>query len=99
MDISFFFFSSRRRHTRFKCDWSSDVCSSDLRPEARTVFVVGYGSGVTARVLADVPGMQRVRVVEIEPAVLEMERFFLHVNDTALARRNVSVTADSARSA
>src|SRR5260370_17522374 len=28
--VVFFFFSSRRRHTRFKCDWSSDVCSSDL---------------------------------------------------------------------
>src|SRR5260370_22670867 len=28
--ITLFFFSSRRRHTRFKCDWSSDVCSSDL---------------------------------------------------------------------
>src|SRR5256886_14393869 len=28
--IFFFFFSSRRRHTRFDCDWSSDVCSSDL---------------------------------------------------------------------
>src|SRR5882762_3063301 len=28
--MCFFFFSSRRRHTRFKCDWSSDVCSSDL---------------------------------------------------------------------
>src|SRR5260370_1905701 len=28
--VCFFFFSSRRRHTRFKCDWSSDVCSSDL---------------------------------------------------------------------
>src|SRR3989475_12424470 len=27
-----FFFSSRRRHTRFDCDWSSDVCSSDLSP-------------------------------------------------------------------
>src|SRR6266853_2198372 len=26
----FFFFSSRRRHTMFDCDWSSDVCSSDL---------------------------------------------------------------------
>src|SRR5688572_32633416 len=26
----FFFFSSRRRHTIFDCDWSSDVCSSDL---------------------------------------------------------------------
>src|SRR5256886_7873275 len=28
-DCAFFFFSSRRRHTRFDCDWSSDVCSSD----------------------------------------------------------------------
>src|SRR5256885_3420773 len=28
---SFFFFSSRRRHTRLQGDWSSDVCSSDLR--------------------------------------------------------------------
>src|SRR5690242_2350191 len=29
----FFFFSSRRRHTRLTCDWSSDVCSSDLHVE------------------------------------------------------------------
>src|SRR5690606_40184388 len=29
----FFFFSSRRRHTRFSRDWSSDVCSSDLGAE------------------------------------------------------------------
>src|SRR2546427_7075866 len=28
--MTYFFFSSRRRHTRFDCDWSSDVCSSDL---------------------------------------------------------------------
>src|SRR2546427_10076884 len=28
--VLYFFFSSRRRHTRFDCDWSSDVCSSDL---------------------------------------------------------------------
>src|SRR5215213_12038520 len=28
--IMFFFFSSRRRHTRLVSDWSSDVCSSDL---------------------------------------------------------------------
>src|SRR2546430_7291829 len=33
----FFFFSSRRRHTRFDCDWSSDVCSSDLDLLAATV--------------------------------------------------------------
>src|SRR5689334_7709892 len=29
--VNLFFFSSRRRHTRWNCDWSSDVCSSDLR--------------------------------------------------------------------
>src|SRR5437879_13808359 len=35
MYIYIFFFSSRRRHTRYIGDWSSDVCSSDLsRPEA-----------------------------------------------------------------
>src|SRR5882762_6063955 len=33
-----FFFSSRRRHTIFKCDWSSDVCSSDLAGHIRTPF-------------------------------------------------------------
>src|SRR5438270_3837587 len=33
----FFFFSSRRRHTRFDCDWSSDVCSSDLMPAESAV--------------------------------------------------------------
>src|SRR6266480_8093511 len=31
----FFFFSSRRRHTRLTCDWSSDVCSSDLHSRRR----------------------------------------------------------------
>src|SRR3712207_8540162 len=29
--MMFFFFSSRRRHTRYWRDWSSDVCSSDLQ--------------------------------------------------------------------
>src|SRR2546427_10276807 len=33
--VLFFFFSSRRRHTRFDCDWSSDVCSSDLKANGR----------------------------------------------------------------
>src|SRR2546430_10780228 len=40
--IFFFFFSSRRRHTRFDCDWSSDVCSSDL------------GSIISARILTSI---------------------------------------------
>src|SRR5690242_21711533 len=35
MSFDFFFFSSRRRHTRLTCDWSSDVCSSDLNAQSR----------------------------------------------------------------
>src|SRR5256886_5321787 len=37
-----FFFSSRRRHTRFDCDWSSDVCSSDLQYYAQQVRKAEY---------------------------------------------------------
>ena len=69
------------------------------RPQASTALVIGYGSGVTARVLADVPGMRRVRVVEIEPAVIAMSRYFEHVNDTVLARPGVAAVVDDARSA
>src|SRR5690242_20895903 len=38
----FFFFSSRRRHTRLTCDWSSDVCSSDLLIAAFWVSYFGW---------------------------------------------------------
>src|SRR5215217_3000987 len=44
--IDFFFFSSRRRHTRYWRDWSSDVCSSDLGG-------LGVLAGDTVRAAAD----------------------------------------------
>src|SRR2546430_14032242 len=55
----YFFFSSRRRHTRFDCDWSSDVCSSDwlanrsprhpvvVAEPTEPRFVGGHGGGET----------------------------------------------------
>src|SRR6266481_8200209 len=45
-----FFFSSRRRHTRWNCDWSSDVCSSDLF-ELELEWKIGKGgnSGIFYR--------------------------------------------------
>src|SRR5215203_4124521 len=47
-EMLFFFFSSRRRHTRYWRDWSSDVCSSDLRyPRGQPVAgIVGEPDGV-----------------------------------------------------
>src|SRR5256886_11693083 len=48
-----FFFSSRRRHTRFDCDWSSDVCSSDLaRAEKLDVPIYFH------------PGLPKAEVIE-----------------------------------
>src|SRR5690606_40642800 len=48
-------FSSRRRHTRFSRDWSSDVCSSDLgvieRSHVMDVFPASFASPWTAMVL------------------------------------------------
>src|SRR5437588_12514415 len=41
--LCFFFFSSRRRHTRSLCDWSSDVCSSDLGIGANEKFAQNDG--------------------------------------------------------
>jgi spermidine synthase len=69
------------------------------RPEPASALVIGFGSGVTTRVLAQVPGMRRVRVVEIEPAVLAMSGLFQGVNDSVLARRTVEPVVDDARSA
>src|SRR2546430_8715179 len=40
----FFFFSSRRRHTRFDCDWSSDVCSSDLEFDSEEAMNRAFAS-------------------------------------------------------
>src|SRR2546430_5101150 len=59
-----FFVSSRRRHTRFDCDWSSDVCSSDL------VAPVQPGGEIVKQVVREVgavahPGEHTHFVVEL----------------------------------
>src|SRR6267143_2971983 len=44
--MNWFFFSSRRRHTRWNCDWSSDVCSSDLG-DGVTIAGTDFRAGLT----------------------------------------------------
>src|SRR2546430_11333339 len=67
--LDFFFFSSRRRHTRFDCDWSSDVCSSDLaRPSLHFADGGGTGEQVALRVLAPVPPQARELLGRLDPA-------------------------------
>src|SRR5438309_4282065 len=51
----FFFFSSRRRHTRWNCDWSSDVCSSDLHIDAlEPAPLKESGAGAVEEIFADI---------------------------------------------
>src|SRR2546430_6928300 len=57
----FFFFSSRRRHTRFDCDWSSDVCSSDLC----VVAAIGFAFDIYALL---------VLPLIVRPALMELGR-------------------------
>src|SRR3989475_2767078 len=63
--LFFFFFSSRRRHTRSDCDWSSDVCSSDLR--------VLVALGQTVRTGQPVAVFTSPQLYEARRALLEAE--------------------------
>src|SRR5947209_14033305 len=80
--LSFFFFSSRRRHTRYWRDWSSDVCSSDLRRRGLRADRAGAGdhrvpgglrdpgSGVPARRQSDdTPRRRAGRAARDEPVL------------------------------
>src|SRR5437868_8202126 len=55
----YFFFSSRRRHTRSKRDWSSDVCSSDLVSAAAKVTITAGTAEISAATLTVNAGMSK----------------------------------------
>src|SRR2546429_6440190 len=72
MSVCFFFFSSRRRHTRCSRDWSSDVCSSDLL--AADLTHVAAASKVRIEIDADrIPRFEGVTPVEAAGAGEEYE--------------------------
>jgi spermidine synthase len=68
-----------------------------LRPDVRRALVIGLGTGSTAGWLADVPGMERTDVVELEPAILDVARLCAPVNRHALDNPRVHVTTGDAR--
>src|SRR2546427_8210544 len=102
----FFFFSSRRRHTRFDCDWSSDVCSSDLvRGDLRgcddaVVQGLQQGQSLRLRPACDERDLQQDQVVRIgeseeRPRVAEL-RWRQDVDDLKEVVRRYPQGADQA---
>src|SRR3712207_5095468 len=73
----FFFFSSRRRHTRYWRDWSSDVCSSDLTGPAKRDVTPDATLAVAHR---EMPGFGE-----------QMRQVSLHFVPTAILSRQVGV--------
>src|SRR5690606_5896321 len=72
--VVFFFFSSRRRHTRFSRDWSSDVCSSDLGGDAqlaRDLAMHIAASNPQYLAAADVPEADRAKERDIRVEMLK----------------------------
>src|SRR5437870_11661261 len=80
-----FFFSSRRRHTRWPRDWSSDVCSSDLSGAAISSIDLGAGSRIPT--LAEV-----LQVMKIGRASCR-ERVWISVVAVSLKEEKASDTA------
>src|SRR2546427_12556550 len=83
MSFSVFFFSSRRRHTRFDCDWSSDVCSSDL-DGVKTMPFVQQTNDLEYRLTSDIRALTHP-----EKAVIA----FGEISDAAAARGQRSFAA------
>src|SRR5690606_39537279 len=65
--VCFFFFSSRRRHTRFSRDWSSDVCPSDLGGETGTETAQNAPSHIGSHIDSEGPGWISTLDREIAP--------------------------------
>src|SRR4051812_50149281 len=84
----FFFFSSRRRHTRLTCDWSSDVCSSDLHGVGRLLDLLHQlaAAGRGEQHHGEAAGGQRATLVEIGRASCR-ERVEISVGAVSLKKK------------
>src|SRR5690606_40076995 len=88
---SLFFFSSRRRHTRFSRDWSSDVCSSDLAAGGVGSLLSQWARHLGARVIGTVGSEPKVDLAQrygcSHVIQYRQEDFVARVNDRSEERR------------
>src|SRR5260221_10261052 len=85
LSFFFFFFSSRRRHTRSLCDWSSDVCSSDLEDHAFQICVFEKASSAQWETTSE--RMICLKNTNLEGVILSVEVQQVRGNDRSEERR------------
>src|SRR5260370_4849858 len=92
-----FFFSSRRRHTRFKCDWSSDVCSSDLcrcQPGKEiSIVVTDQGKGfdfekIVGKDITSDPAAEHGRGIQLMKAYMDDVNFERRGSEVHMRKRS-----------
>src|SRR5256885_9769719 len=83
--VEYFFFSSRRRHTRLQGDWSSDVCSSDLRGLRQVAHGIDESEGGAAVARVELARYHRSR----PPAHPRENRDVLFAVRTAVRDRQI----------
>src|SRR5690606_40077203 len=94
----FFFFSSRRRHTRFSRDWSSDVCSSDLTI-ARKFGIFGLLTASAIGLAACQSGMNSEDRALMEQVRTSADRAEAAARSAEQAARSAEASAQRAESA
>src|SRR5690625_8022826 len=77
-----FFFSSRRRHTRWPRDWSSDVCSSDLKAVLECML-----DGLSMKAIGQHMGLSRSHIYNIKESIIEQIEHFGHNGHRSEERR------------
>src|SRR5699024_6792194 len=87
--LTCFFFSSRRRHTRSKRDWSSDVCSSDL--QAIDTFGNVFASGVVERVAGMVSDATEEIRGKVQTLMNAIDNLIAFVNEPEIQAALISV--------
>src|SRR2546430_9090013 len=84
----FFFFSSRRRHTRFDCDWSSDVCSSDLTQRC-DVPAAKVATASTAKIehpASEIGPVRRLRRAELPRDTATLARYLIRSEERRVGK-------------
>jgi predicted membrane-bound spermidine synthase len=67
------------------------------KSEVNNALLIGYGSGTTANALLQSPKLNKLQIIEIEPAVIDANKYFIEYNNNPISKDTVSLLINDAR--